>query len=194
MKKLIAAAVVGLLLPMSSVVAATTDINVIDREFQPPNPAVQVGDVVHWTSGGGTQEGHNVRGGTFFYSGRPTAFVDFRTTFSAGTFSYNCEIHTRVMRGKVQVPVTVTSAPQGAKFTVKWATTSTKTGSRFDIQYRIGSGSWSDWLTKTSALKGVFGSASKPLTVEAGTKYGFRARSRKGDAKSDWSPIGAFTT
>ena len=92
----------------------------------------------------GTQEGHNVhedRG--IFHSGRDTDLIDFEATFSAGTFHYFCQTHgTRNggMDGIVKVPAKLTAGPAGAAFTVQWASGTTDTGSKYDVQYRIGSG------------------------------------------------------
>ena len=206
MKKAVAAVVVGLLLPMSSVIAATKDVDVVDRRFVQDNISVAVGDIVHWTTAG-TQEGHNVRedgkrsngtnGGTpIFNSGRETDFIDFKMTFSAGTFHYYCRIHGTPnggMDGTIKVPVKLAAKPSGPNFTVMWATSATQTGSKFDVQFRIGSASWHDWHKGTAALKGVFGAAGTPADAALGTKYSFRARSHKGDAVSKWSPVGNFT-
>jgi plastocyanin len=195
MKKLVAAAVVGLLLPLSSLSAATKDVEVVDRAFQPKITQASVGDVVHWSTEGGTGEGHNVREAhKLFYSGRDTDFIDFKATFSAGTFEYWCEIHRQSgMKGTVKVPAKLSAGPAGKAFTVQWASGATNTGSKYDVQYRIGGGAWRTWVTGTAATKKVFGANSAPIDVEPGTKYGIRVRSRKAADKSDWSPAAAFT-
>lgn len=196
MKKILIVVTVALALSVPQVDAATTTVDVSDNEFSPSKVRARVGGAVHWTTAG-TQGGHNVREDhKIFYSGRETDLLDYRVRFSAGTFRYFCETHgtrTSGMNGLVRVPVTISATPSGLSFTVRWATSSTKTGAKFDIQYKIGKASWRSWMTDTSRLRGVFGKDGAPAVAEAGKRYRFRARSQKRDHHSRWSPVESFT-
>jgi hypothetical protein len=96
------------------------------------------------------------------------------------------------MIGFVKVPVTVTAAPLGRPFTVRWALSGTDTGSSWDVQFRIGGGAWRNWKTDTTALRAVFGKDNRPVHVKNGKRYSFRARSMAGSAASRWSPVKSF--
>lgn len=199
MRLLLGAALVGLLLLPVEVGAATKQVGVRDNFFDPDVTKVGVGDVVVWHNPG-TQEPHNVRQDwTLFYSGDTVSAGDYQVRFSAGNFHYFCETHggrRSGMDGRVQVPVEVTGGPAGPAFTVTWATSASKTGSRFDVQYRVGAGDWRDWHKNTTKFKGTFGDGGSPQVAAPGTRYRFRARSQKGSvakAVSDWSPVASFT-
>lgn len=197
MRRLLSVALLGLLLVPTAAPAAIKKIGVRDKAFSPDALRVAVGDTVNWVNPG-SQAGHNVReNGRIFYSGDPVTAMNYSVIFSAGTYHYFCELHgtkRRGMDGVVRVPVTISSGPTGLPFTVSWASGATETGSKFDIEYRIGSGSWTKWKAGTRSFKGVFGSRAAPVAVSRGTKYSFRARSARGSrATSFWSPVVAFT-
>lgn len=182
--------------------AATTEVAVRDFAFDPSVVTVSVGDSVHWSREAGSVAMHSVTANNgFFASGAATSgAIDLTATFSAGTFHYYCMVHGSPggstdsgMNGLVKVPATVTPAPSGGPFTVRWAVAASGTGSTYDVQYRIGTGKWKAWLSKTSALKAVFGKNGKPVAAKAGTAYSFRVRSRTGQGPSRWSPAAPFT-
>ena len=185
------------LLPLSAQ-AGTTQITVGDKFFNPEKVEAAVGSTVNWFSDG-TNEKHNVQENSkIFYSGLPTsAPINFKRVFSSGSFNYFCKNHGSKsgdgMAGVVRIPVKVLSDPQGLVFTVRWATEGSNTGTAFDVQYRVGSGSWKTWKNDTSAAAAVFGKADDPVAVGSGEEYSFRARSLKGDAASRWSPIVTYT-
>jgi plastocyanin len=196
-RRLLSVALLAFLLAPSAAPAALKKIGVRDKVFSPDVLRVGMGDTVNWVNPG-SQMGHNVReDGRIFYSGDPVTAMNYSVIFSAGTFHYRCEIHGTKrggMDGVVRVPVTISSGPTGLPFTVSWASGATETGSKFDIDYRIGSGSWTKWKAGTGSFKGVFGSSAAPVAVSRGTKYSFRARSARGtQATSFWSPVVAFT-
>ena len=172
--------------------AAAESVLVSDNRFEPANTSAVVGQAVVWTAGASTSRAHNVREDRkIFYSG-PAFDVEFtfRRVFSAGTFHYFCEQHgfrRGGMDGTVYVPVELADAPIGPEFTVTWATSASNTGSKFTIQYRIGSGEWETWKSSTQARKAPFDLA------EIGTRYSFRAKSIRGDDESKWSPIASIT-
>ena len=88
----------------------------------------------------------------------------------------------------------VLSAPAGLNFTVKWASSTTQTGNRFDVMYRVGSGPWKTWRNNTSARSMVFGARSQPARVARGKTYSFKVRSGQGTGsiQSGFSPVKVF--
>jgi plastocyanin len=177
---------------------AAKEVQVGDDFFSPGDVSVAVGGQVHWSRAAGSVELHNVRqDDELFDSGGATVGpIDLTATVSAGTYHYYCEVHggpSGGMDGIVKSSVKILDAPAGLKFTVRWATDATDTGSLHDVQYRIGSGDWKSWKKDTAANESVFGKNGKPATVKDGKKYGFRARSQEGSALSDWSPVKTFT-
>ena len=175
--------------------AATKGVKVADNFFNRKNVGVRVGDSVRWTAAATSFENHNVREDRkLFYSGVVQANIDFQTRFSAGTFRYYCELHvsTDGMRGIVNVPVTLSSAPQGLPFTVRWATGKSKTGGKYDVEFRVGTKRWRTWKTNAITGSGVFGKGKKPVAVVNGKKYSFRARSQSKKGASRWSPTRSF--
>ena len=175
--------------------AVTTGVGVGDNFFTPATASVALGGSVHWSRVTGSNGLHNVaeQGGIFRSGAATTGAINFTVTFSAGTFRYWCEVHAPGMSGMVKVKPKVTSAPIGLPFTVAWAAAGTTSGSKFDAQYRIGSGAWRNWKEDTTTAKAVFGASGSPVSVKAGTTYSFRARSQSGAAISQWSPIKSFT-
>lgn len=176
----------------SSVSAATTEVAATEsKTFSPADVTSAVGGSVHWT--GSTTE-HSVRqDARVFDSGTPVAFLDYRRTFSAGTFAYHCTKHGLAMSGRVKVAPQVLAKPAGVPFTVTWATAASNTGNRFDVQYRVGSGAWKQWLGGTTQRSRVFGAKSSPVRVQRGRTYSFRVVSKiSSTAKSALSPVKSF--
>ncbi|MGH2724685.1 MAG: cupredoxin domain-containing protein [Actinomycetota bacterium] len=176
--------------------ATTHEVSVQDNLFDPHDVSGKVGDSVHWSR---TLVGnpHNVQeDGQLFRSGAPSPGpIDFTVKFSAGKFHYFCEVHGSQaggMDGLVKVKPKILAKPPGLPFTVRWASTSTETGSVFDVQYKVGTGKWKNWKKNVSGFKAVFGKNGKPVTVKKGKKYSLRARSQEGDIESLWSPKASF--
>jgi plastocyanin len=177
--------------------ASDTTVAVEDNRFAPREVAVVVGDEVTWTRAPGSVEPHNVREDERLFSSGPVTEgpIAFAAAFSAGSFHYFCEAHgSRAggMDGVVRVAPSVEAGPAGRRFTVRWATNETSTGSRFDVQYRRGGGRWREWKDDARALRGVFGKRGRPERVRNGARYRFRARSGRGEAESRWSPVASF--
>lgn len=176
---------------VSGAYAADESVLVSDNKFDPENTNAIVGQAVVWATGASTSRAHNVREDRkIFYSG-PAFDVEFtyRRVFSAGTFHYFCEQHgfrRGGMDGTVYVPVALADDPIGPEFTVTWATSTSNTGSKFTIQYRVGSGEWKAWKSSTRARNATFDLA------EIGKRYSFRAKSIRGDDESKWSPIASI--
>jgi plastocyanin len=194
-KKLAVVAALVLSLAPVPLQAATKGVKVRDNSFKPKSIAVRVGGAVRWTRAADSFGDHNVHGErNLFFSGAPTTGkIDFRVPFSAGSFSYRCDLHAGIgMTGFVRVPPTVAAAPTGLNFTVRWANGITRTGGKYDIAYKIGTGKWRTWKKNTTAKWSVFGKKHKPVTVVNGKKYSFRARSQNKKGASHWSPVRSF--
>ncbi len=188
------AAVASFLLAVPGVAATTRHVRVLDSRYDPASTSIRVGDTIHWMSND-TAEDHNVReDNRIFRSGGLSFNIDYDRVFSAGTFRYFCESHVFAgMKGVVKVPVSALAGPSGAPFTVTWATSASNTGSKWDVQYRVGSSEWKTWKSGTTARSAVFGADSAPVRAVNGKTYSFRARSKTSAARSDWSPIKKFT-
>jgi plastocyanin len=181
---------------LTHVSAAALNVRVTDNAFDPDVVRVAPGGEVSWLDAGSDQ--HNVREDSkLFRSGEPTTNMDdFTVRFSAGTFHYYCEIHGSPrggMDGVVRVAPTVRADPDGLEFGVRWASDTSNSGTSFDVDYRVGSRAWETWKSRRSAVKAVFGRGDRPVALKAGTRYSFRARSRKGADVSGWSPVESFS-
>jgi hypothetical protein len=163
---------------------------------------VAVGDSVHWFRAPDSTGPHNIReDGRLFWSGRSTdGPIDFTAVFSAGSFHYYCSTHGYPlevdkdgMEGFVRVPVSLSRLPSGLPFTVRWAVDASETGRAYDVQFRVGSGSWRTWKKDATNNGGVFGREAKPVRVRDGVRYSFRARSQDGPNASGWSPVTSIT-
>jgi plastocyanin len=169
---------------------AQTTITIGDNFFNPPSAALDLGQGSfdwQWGPGGvGTADIHNVvQDGGLFDSGPPVNNRPggFSVTASAGSYPYFCVIHVG-MEGDVSVrPIAGEATRNGARVT--WADASTTTGTRYDVRYRSGK-KWKLWRKKTSKLAGSFGRNGKPVKLKRRVKL--QARSRAGNARSDWSP------
>lgn len=176
----------------SSVSAATTEVAATDsKTFSPANITAAVGGSVHWT--GQASEHSVLHNARVFDSGTPVAFLDYRRSFSAGTFAYHCAKHGLAMSGQVRVAPQVLAKPAGLPFTVRWGTAASNTGNRFQVQYRIARGPWKTWLGNTTLRSRVFGAKSSPVRVQRGKTYSFRVVSKTSStAKSGLSPVKSF--
>lgn len=195
MRKLAAVLVALVCLAPAPLGAATKGIKVKDNFFKPSNMGARVGDSVRWTRAADSFGTHNVHGEkNLFLSGPLTAGpIDFKVRFSAGNFFFRCDLHAGAfMEGFVRVPPTVGGAPSGLPFTVRWATGKTKTGGKYDVQFRVGTKRWRTWRTNATTGSGVFGKGRKPVAVVNGKKYSFKARSQNKKGASHWSPPRSF--
>lgn len=187
--RLVGAAVMVVVLAVPA--AAAGEITMNDGGFSPSTVSRGAGGSVTWRKTSGYHNVYSTQG--MFSSGSPkSGSFTYSRTFSAGAYPYICAVHPSTMRGWVKVRPTASSGPSGAPFTVTWATTGTNTGSRFTVQYKVGSGRWKTWLSQTSARSAVFGSGGRPARARAGTSYRFRARSHSGDNASSYSPVVSF--
>jgi plastocyanin len=179
----------------TSVSAATTDVEATEaKTFSPSAVATTAGNSVHWFGTPGGAEEHSVRQDAgIFDSGVPQSGLSYTRNFSAGTFPYHCEKHRdQGMVGQVAVAPQALTAPTGLPFTVRWATSASNTGTRFDVQYRIGTGTWRNWALNTQARSMVFGRNNVPVRLARGKTYSFRVVSRLGTSRSGLSPVKSF--
>ena len=77
-------------------------------------------------------------------------------------------------------PVSTASSPASTNrlsFSVSWSATDGASGvTTYDVQYRVGTGgTWTDWLTGTTATTATFG-ATTPIPVVRDQTYYFRVR------------------
>jgi plastocyanin len=196
MRKLAVVFAVLVFLAPTSLGAATKGVKVKDNFFTPKNVGVRVGDFVHWTRAGDSFGIHNVHGErNFFISGAPTmGSINLTVRFSAGNFYYRCDLHGGAnMEGFVRVPPTLSAAPTGLPFTVRWANAKTKTGGRYAVQFRGGSSkTWRTWKPDTVTGSAIFGKSKQPVALTNGKKYSFRARSKNKKGASRWSEVRTF--
>lgn len=182
--------------------ASMLHVGVVDFDFKPRNSTGVVGSTVSWEWADNIGAAHNVQEDhKLFKSGPPTS--DPTTVFtrapSAGTFHYFCTLHGAPgggMDGSIAIAPGTAAGPAGSPFDVTWASSATKTGTVFDVQYRIGTRRWKDWRIDAAAFSGTFGASGMPVAVRSGTTYGFRARSQF-DATSPtrvsgWSPTASY--
>lgn len=192
-----------MLLPLDARAAVTRSVTIVDDAFSRSTITANAIDAVRWTRRDDAVGAHNVRqDGRIFRSGSPTedAAFSYVVRFSAGTYHYYCEVHGEPaggMAGYVRVVPVVSSSPDGLPFTLRWASSTTRTGTRFDVQYRIGSSTtWKVWRSNSTSVSGVFGANRSPVGVRDGTTYRFRVRSRKlvGETWriSGYSPVKSF--
>ena len=116
------------------------------------------------------------------------------TLASAGTFLYHCKFHGgnggQGMSGVVKIPTKVSpsSGKVGTTFTVTVSTANAPTGFVFDVQRKVGSGSWARW--KRGVTSGSL--TSRPSSAST---YAFRSRVRRtsNGGASKFSPPAQIT-
>lgn len=205
---LIGATVALLAIPTLAFGRATTTVTVESggfNAFGPKNVSKTVGaGSVHWRWGtdGTTFAFHNVRqDNKLFYSGQLTTNDPngYTITPSAGSFHYYCEAHgsrSGGMAGTVKVKPLI-SNQTATSFRVSWAPTSSNTGGKFDVRYRVNGGAWKVWKNDATARQATFGANNKPVHVGPGRTYDVAVRSEKStdtSKVSGWSPAARVTT
>jgi plastocyanin len=194
----ISATAVALALPAAAG-AVPRQIDVGDDFFSPRNPAArnfEPGPSFRWTNGGGTGNRHNIRqDDKLFFSGNPTRSpINFAINASAGSYHYYCELHGSRqggMAGEVKVrPIDLPDSLSG-EVEVRWANSSTDTGSRFDVRYRVDQRDWKIWKNDTAGFRAVFGHNDNPVNFRPNRhtyKIEVRSERRRVTKRSDWSP------
>jgi plastocyanin len=180
--------------------ATTTTVTVQNNFFNPQTARKAVGaGAIKWQWQPGAFN-HNVRQDVkLFYSGQPDdAPHSFTVVPSAGSFHYYCEVH-RIngMQGSLKIKPLITPSSTGTSFGVRWAPTSSNTGGKFDVRYRVDGGAWKVWKNDTTSRNATFGLNGKPVTVRPGHTYDIQARSEKSkdtSKVSGWSPAAHVQT
>jgi plastocyanin len=190
---------VALALPASAG-AAPRQIKVGDDFFSPQLPSArnfQAGPSFSWSRRGDSSGDHNVRqDAKLFRSGDPTGGpINFAINASAGSYHYYCELHGSPqggMAGRVKVrPIAVADSLSG-QIEVRWANSSTNTGSRFDVRYRVDHRKWKTWKNDTRSFHAFFGRHDRPVNYRPNRhNYKIKVRSERRRVKkhSDWSPV-----
>jgi plastocyanin len=194
----ISATAVALALPAAAG-AVPRQIDVGDDFFAPKRPPArnfEPGPSFRWSNGGGTDNRHNVRqDDKLFFSGNLTRGpIDFAINASAGSYHYYCEDHGSRqggMAGVVKVrPIDLPDSLVG-EIEVRWANSSTDTGSRFDVRYRVDRRDWKIWKNDTPGLDAAFGHNDNPVNFRPNRhtyKIEVRSERRQVTKRSDWSP------
>ena len=119
-----------------------------------------------------------------FRSGSPTQVDDdFALELSAGTFPYHCVDHGGPGRSGMSGVLRI--APEGeafrrrgpiTSFQVTWASETTNTGDRFDVDYRVRNGKWEPWKREhVEVLRGLR-PQRQPVDMNPHQTYCFRVR------------------
>jgi len=196
---------------------AIVSVSVLDNMFDPKTASFEVllsddpNVRFDWDGIGDdtTKNKHNVKSNArLFKSGKPTdTRSPYEVQFSAGKFPYHCKVHrdSDNMKGKVKIAPLATdhilikdkagtgkgAGEESAK--VHWATETTTTGTKFDVQFRVDGKKWKGWKNNTRKFRARFGKNAKPRSVDFDAHtYEVRARSEKGKPskrkRSRWSP------
>jgi plastocyanin len=185
---------VGLLLAASlttipsSVSAGGSVIRMLDdgtARFSPKTMLVSQGTQVTWRNDGAVQ--HNATSRKAYPGGFALVANPGRSrskTFQyAGGFPYVCTLHGG-MKGTLRVPVVVSpsAGSNSTRFQVQLADTALPSGWSFEVQRKIGSGSWN--TIKNAVTSRTFTYRSQ----RDGTHY-FRARLERGNISHGFSPV-----
>jgi plastocyanin len=179
----------GVLLGLAAPARAAT-VGIVDFAFSQSSVTVGQGQTVSWHNAGSFSHTSTQDASLSLWKtgtitpGTTSAPVTLR---AAGTYPYHCSIHPS-MTARVRVPILVSpSTGTGTTtFTITLAS-ALQSGFVYDVQRKIGSGSWSVWrsgvTTRTLTFNGTTG------TVR------FRSRLRKlsNGATSLYSPAKAIT-
>jgi PKD repeat protein/plastocyanin len=170
----------------------TTGVEIRDYWFSPNIVTVPMGGVVHWVLIG--PKGHTATDNTglsLYNSGamRPGDVFDYRFRAS-GSYAFYCLPHPTLMRGTVEVPVSIVPAAGrlGDSFAVTWASEPPDSDFVSDVQVLDpGATAWRGWQSGVTTTAGVFVPSRNGL-------HQFRARIRRltDNRTSGWSPVAAL--
>jgi len=154
--------------------AVPKTIAVVDFAFNPKGVSVAQGTTVNWQNTG-TRAHTATQDAGFFNTGNIAAGTTSagKVLTAAGGYPYHCTIHPSMV-GSVKVPVKVapTSGTTATVFTVTVATMAAPSGFVYDVQQKVGTGSWTAWRTGVTTASVTF------QAITAGT-YSFRSTLRK---------------
>jgi plastocyanin len=170
--------------------AQAATVIVEDFSFSPHLLKLAQGGSANWDNGGPSTHTSTQNGPLALWntgnisSGTTSSSVTLR---AAGSYPYHCTIHPS-MTAVVKVPIKVspsTGSPS-TTFTIT-LTSATQTGFTYDVQKKIGSGSWMSWKPGVSTRRVTFSGSTG--------HYSFRSRLHRtsDDATSGWSPPKSIT-
>jgi len=170
--------------------AATKSISIVSRTqgFNPATASGAEGTTFAWTNNDPSFTHTSTQDSplSLWTTGNISPGVTKSATInSAGAYGYHCAIHP-TMTGTVKVPIKVgpASGTTATTFTITMATTAATGNFVYDVQERVGSGAWMNYVTGVTAKSVSF----KPSTT--GT-FSFRSRLRDKTVSgkfSGWSP------
>jgi len=190
-RRMIVAASVLFLLPLTAPPASAASVSIGDYFFSPTPVKVPQGGSLSWHNGGGTTHTSTQNGPLSLWntgnvaSGATSGLV---TIQAAGVYAYHCTIHA-FMTGTVKVPIKVSpsSGSTSTRFTIALAAAS-QSGFSFDVQKKFGAHAWKLWKTGVTRLKVSF-------TPSRTGRFRFRSRLHRSGttATSGWSPAKTIT-
>jgi len=168
--------------------AATKTISVVDFAFNPKGVSVSQGTTVNWQNTG-TRTHTATQDAAFFNTGNiaPGTTSAGKVLTAAGGYAYHCTIHPSMV-GSVKVPVKVsaTTGTTATVFTITVASVAAPSGFVYDVQQKVGTGSFTAWKTGVTTASVTF------QATTAGT-YSFRSTLRKVSTGAKTKPSPAKT-
>jgi plastocyanin len=189
----------GLLAPPA--LAGPANISVGDDFFDSDDATQVLGSSTHWDWLDTIGNEHNVRqDDKLFRSGETTdnTATTYTVVIASGKFHYYCEEHGTQnggMDGVVKVKPTVGNYT-GETLTVTWGDAGVPKPSQYDVKYRVGNGKWKDWIKNKTTVSRKFGANDKPVNVQKGKTYSFKARTElqsNPQKASSFSPVESFS-
>ena len=186
---LVASAVIALV-GLTALPAQATTVNVADFSFSPQSLTIAQGGTVSWHNNGPSVHTSTQNSPLSMWNTGNIAVNSTSASIAlpaAGVYSYHCAIHA-FMTGTVKIPIKVspTSGTTATMFTITLAS-ATQSGFTYDIQRKVGSGSFATWRTGVTTRTFTFRGS-------AGT-YAFRSRLHRtsNGATSGYSPAKTIT-
>jgi plastocyanin len=190
MRRLLVATFTVSMVLLATPPASAATVSIGDFFFSPTSVNVAQGGTVSWHNGGSATHTSTQNAPLSLWntgnlaSGSTSTAVALR---AAGSYPYHCSIHPS-MTAMVKVPIKVspTTGTTTTTFTIT-LTSATQTGFTYDVQMKVGSGSFTAWksgvTTRTVTFKGARGT------------YAFRSRLHKtsNGATSGYSPAKTIT-
>jgi plastocyanin len=186
MRRALAVTSLLLLTVLTAPPASAATVSATEYSFSPNPIKVAEGGSVSWSNGGSITHTSTQNSPLALWNtgniapGNTSAAITIR---AAGSYPYHCAIHPTLMKGTVKVPILISPSMGGTSTTFTITLTSaTQTGFTYDVQMKVGSGSFTTWKTGVTTRTVTFRGA-------AGT-YAFRSRLHKtsNGATSGYSP------
>jgi plastocyanin len=179
-----------LLVGLTALPAQATTVTIADFAFSPSSLKVAQGATLNWYNSDCCTHTSTENSPLSLWD---TGYIPSGSTSSsvallaAGSYPYHCAIHT-LMTAVVKVPIKASPSTGSVSttFTITLAS-ATQSGFTYDIQKKVGTGSFAVWKTGVT-------SRTKTFTGSVGT-YSFRSRLHRttSGATSGWSPAKKIT-